>query len=104
MSQIQDKSCFFVNFFGDSKRIYDIERGFLVSLILPDFKSFFLSPCELQSLRSEGLIDYFKEQNYWNVSSTLAVLYSINNRRICAYMVPMPQIFVQAFFYVCFVP
>ena len=64
MSQNKDKSWFFVNVFGDSKRIYDIERV-LVSLLLPDFKSFFFfSPCELQSLRSEGLIDYFKEQNY----------------------------------------
>ena len=61
LSQIQDKSRFFVTAFGDSKRIYDVER-FLVSLILPAFKSF--SPCELQSLCYEGSIDYSKKQNY----------------------------------------
>ena len=33
-----------------------------------------------------------KERNF------LAVLYSINNRKICAYIVPMLQIFVKAFF------
>ena len=33
-----------------------------------------------------------KERNF------LAVLYSINKRKICAYIVPMLQIFVKAFF------
>lgn len=70
-------------------------KGAIVSLILPEY----LSKCDLESLRPEARIYYFKEKiiatgvasENW---SFLAVLYTANNRWVYAYMVAMIQTFV----------
>ena len=76
MSQIQDKSWFFMTVFGDSKRIYDVERDFLKGQLI---------------ISKNKVIETGLASKKWNF---LAILYSINNRRSSAYMVPMLQFFV----------
>ena len=75
--------------FGDSSRIYDVERdsSFLDSGRLEKF--FHRVSYKVFVLKDRLIISKHKI-----IETGVVVLYSINNRRICAYVVPMLQIFV----------